>query len=587
MSRAIACRVAVVVLALVAHGASLRSGFVYDDVRFVLNNAALAERTAGELLLDASTHTTDRDRDVYRPLRALAHRFDARRWGDEPFGFHLHSLLLHALAAWLTLETIRRLLPEVAAGGACFAACLVATHPLGCEVVDWISSRGDLLGYAFGVVAWLGYARGGAAGTVVAGLAAGLAMLGKESAVAVPLVALAHRALVGRGSRSAILAMGAGVAVALVMRQIAVAGASPIQTVPHGGSFPAQLGWALYGAGTTAWHVVWPVGLSVEYPQLDWALAAPYGMPDVLRGWVRLPTLLALALLVATWRARRTRPVLAFALAWAALAYLPSSSAIVTLRSLVNDRMAYPALAGAGVAAAALGWPRAPRVRATLAVLAIGACTLLSIGRAAVFADEASLWTDVLRRAPRDVRAHLGLARAAPTLEAQRRHLERAVEVAPAHTRLDAVARTQLGDLLVHRLDEPEAAIPHLSVALAIGRRERAQGGPVASHELAAVGALADALLLGGHVEQADAALATMIEAAPDVVALHVKRALVWLAGARLGRVGTGEALERARSAAARASALDADHPQVAALVELIEAQASEQPVERSPPADG
>lgn len=568
-------------LALIAHGASLRSGFVYDDLRFVVNNPALETRAPLELVLDAGTHTSDRDRDVYRPLRALGHRFDRARWGLEPFGFHLHSLLVHALCALLTFETVRRLVPEAGPGGAAFAAGVLAAHPLGCEVVDWISSRGDAYGYGLGLCALLAYAAADGAGrarglacTLGATLAAFAAMLGKESAAALPLVALVHRRLLGRGALAPVLGMGAGVLAALALRQHAVGGASPIQTAPHGGSWAAQLGWALFGTGRTALHVVWPAGLSIEYPQLEWARGAPLWVPDALAGWARVPTLLALGLIALAVALRRRRPVVAFGLAWALLAYLPSSSALVTLRSLVNDRMAYPALAGAGLALAGAPWPRAPRARAVLATLLLAALCGLAMARARVFASEASLWTDALRVAPREVRAHLGLARAAEgDPRTQRRHLERAVEVAPPRSRPAAVARAQLGDLLVHRLDEPEAAIPHLVAALAIGQAERAGGGAVTSHELAAVGALADALARLGRLEDADGALATMIEQAPDVVALRLKRAMLWL-GAAESLDDPAAARERARAALNRAAALDPDHPQLGPLRELLRAGA-------------
>ncbi len=291
-----ACAV-LVALALLAHGAGLANGFVYDDHRFVSSNDAL--RTAGPaaLLLDPATQTTDGDRDVYRPLRALGHALDARLWGldprDAPFGFHLHSLLAHVAAVLLGWAALRRLLPEPSGAPALLGAGLLAMHPLGVEAAGWISSRGDLYAQALGCGAlWL-YARAGTAeaaagdprhaaatgrASVVrglciagAGLLAALACLGKESAVWVPLVAACHLRLLRRGSGRALAAIAAGCVAALALRQWALSGASPVQTVPHGGSLPAQAEWALFGTGRTLLALLFPAHLSIDYPQDDWA----------------------------------------------------------------------------------------------------------------------------------------------------------------------------------------------------------------------------------------------------------------------------------------------------------------------------
>ena len=80
-----------VLLALLAHGAGLASGFVYDDHRFIVDNAALADLGVQDALLDAARHTADRDRDVYRPLRVLGHALDRRRWGLDPFSLGAYA----------------------------------------------------------------------------------------------------------------------------------------------------------------------------------------------------------------------------------------------------------------------------------------------------------------------------------------------------------------------------------------------------------------------------------------------------------------------------------------------------------------
>ena len=69
--------------------------------------------------------------------------------------------------------------------------------------------------------------------------------------------------------------------------------------------------------------------------------------------WGHLSTWVGIAAVVATLAlfVRRRAPTATFGAAWLLLAYLPSSSLLVTLRTLVNDRALYPALPAAGLLA--------------------------------------------------------------------------------------------------------------------------------------------------------------------------------------------------------------------------------------------
>ncbi|HNW45585.1 MAG TPA: hypothetical protein PKI19_13880, partial [Elusimicrobiales bacterium] len=76
---------------------------------------------------------------VYQPLSWLTYAADYSLWGMDPFGYHLTSLVLHALNAALFCLLSLRLLslawPEPEAGkdltlAAGFAALVFAVHPL-------------------------------------------------------------------------------------------------------------------------------------------------------------------------------------------------------------------------------------------------------------------------------------------------------------------------------------------------------------------------------------------------------------------------------------------------------------------------
>ena len=521
MSRSL---LAVLLLALLAHGAGLRNGYVYDDHRFINNNQRLSEAGLRDVLLDVSTHTADSDRDVWRPLRVLGHQLDLAT-GLGPFAFHAHSLLAHVAAVALGWLLLRRLLPGDSQAPALLGATLLAVHPLGVEAVGFLSSRGDEYALAAGCAALLaalryGDAMSGAARAAWLAAAAGcafLALLGKESAVWVPLLGLLAWRLLGRPKLLPVLATGAGIAAGFVLRQAALAGLSPAQTVPHGGDAVAQAGWALYGTGLTLAHAAWPVALSVDYVQDTWA--------DGITPWLRPLALLALCVLVLAFALRRRQPAVTLLLGWVLLAWLPSSSLLVTLHSLVNDRGAYPLLLPLG---ALLGLPLVGRPRlAAGAALALAAVLVpLCVARTADFHDDASLWAATARVQPRSVRAHLGLAQVAAASDrmAQGRELEEAVHVARQGSRLEGLAQSAWGDWLLRVAGQPEQALPALQRAAQLLRAWRDRPWPQ-PEEAPTAASLAEALTLLGRHAEGDQVLVAAIAEQPQVLALHVQRA--------------------------------------------------------------
>ncbi len=574
----------VLLAALVAHGAGLRNGFVSDDHRFITANPRLATASPAELLLDPASQTAGSDRDVWRPLRALGHRLDLDG-GLGAFGFHLHSLLAHLVAVALGYLLLQRLLPPPADAPALLGALALAVHPLGVEAVGFLSSRGDEYALVFGLGGLLAAVRHGEAGSrgaargwlLAACASAFLACLGKESAASVPLVALLACRLLGRPRAAGVVALAVGVVGGLLLRQVALSGLSPVQTTPHGGDLFSQAGWALYGTGRTLLHIVWPASLSIDYVQDEWIEGWPIGLRPL--------TLLAVALVAVAWLVRRRAPVAALLLGWALLAWLPSSSLLVTLRSLVTDRGAYPVLLPRGALA---GLPLAgrPRTAAAAGCALAGVLVPLAVVRTAAFHDDGSLWQSTLRVEPRSVRAHLGLARllAGSDREAQGRELQAAVQAARPGSRLEAVALASWGDWLLRAAGRQEASVAVLERALRQLRLWRDRAWP-AEEEAPTVASLAEALTLLGRHAEGDRLLIEALVEQPGTVPLHVQRA--GLALWQWEHAHEPAALSTAAAAWQVAARLAPDDPVVLALGQRISASLKDAvgPLEPAAPA--
>jgi protein O-mannosyl-transferase len=89
----------------------------------------------------------------YYPLTHTAFWLQYRLWGDGTLGYHLVSIILHALAAFLVALILR----ELNIPGAILAAVIFALHPVHVESVAWISGLKNTLSCMLYLSAMLAY----------------------------------------------------------------------------------------------------------------------------------------------------------------------------------------------------------------------------------------------------------------------------------------------------------------------------------------------------------------------------------------------------------------------------------------------
>ncbi len=135
--------------ALLAHGQSIRSGFVFDDGRLLLENDYVKRWDGLPTLLTHSLFSTTRfafEGAYYRPLSSLSYWCTWHAFHDNPAPQHAVNILLQLLVASLFARML--LAFGVRRGIALVSALVLAVHPVTAENVDYLGGRQDLMGWA-------------------------------------------------------------------------------------------------------------------------------------------------------------------------------------------------------------------------------------------------------------------------------------------------------------------------------------------------------------------------------------------------------------------------------------------------------
>ena len=405
-------------LAVVAYLDALPNPFVYDDLVGVVRNSAIIDGEGLAALVR---------QNVFRPVVNLSFALDHALWGLDPRGFHLTSVLLHALNAALVFAVARRAVRDWRARATSdvardadvvglVAAALFAVHPLMTEAVGYVSARGDVLAATFALLSLLALRRGVLEPAWrVAGLVLLLAaMLTKEVAVVVPAIFFVwDRVLLDGDSiarRRRLLRWHLPVlAIAILLALGRIASFFLVErSTTSGAALPALLAqpgvvWRYVALLLVPWnqslaHAVHPVRTALD----PWALLAASGI--VASG-------------VVAWRLRRREPLVSLGIAWFLLFLAPAAA--VALHEPMAERRAYLASIGLFVVLAAVGargWEaignRGRRAAVMVFAVVLVGLAALTVARNLVWRDAVTLWRDATLKAPAAWNAHAGLANA-------------------------------------------------------------------------------------------------------------------------------------------------------------------------------
>ena len=459
----------IALLILAAYANSFAGALVYDDRASITENESIRHLwPLGPVLAPPAESGTGG-----RPFANLTFALSYALSGLQPWGHHLLNVLTHTLAALTLFGVVRRTLLQPALRTrfgadalplAAAIAVLWAVHPLGTQVVTYLSQRTEslmALGYLLTLYCFI---RGTTARPglwhPLAVAACLLGVLCKEVIATAPLLVLLYDRTFVAGS--------------------------------FAGALRAR--WKLYAALAATWLPLAfllvgvrdrGVGYGLGIPWFDYALTEcqavllylklglwPYplifdrGVDLVKTTASAAPFALALAaLLGATLWALRRRPVLGFAGAWFFLILAPTSSVVPVIQQPVAENRPYlplAALVSLGVLALHARTGRRATLLVAAAVAAVG--IVATARRNRDFASEISLWSDTVEKMPRNARAHYNLG--VPLDLAGRRpeaiaHYEAAIAIDPAY----ASAYANLGNALTEQ-GRPADAIAPLATAV-------------------------------------------------------------------------------------------------------------------------
>ncbi len=438
---------AIVALAAVAYGGSLRNPLVFDDLESIRDNVLL--RDLGNYLPFArgyAQHPTRWIAYLTFALNYAAGGLDASGYRAVNVAVHVaNAALVYLLVAGLFATPVGRRSSGAASARTTgfVAAALFVAHPLQTMAVTYVVQRLTSLATLFYLATVVQYVRWrvrstelspGASAARYAGvvLTSALAMKTKEIAFTLPVaILLLEWLFFGRPRRRELLALAPIFATALLVPAAllgwhgalgdALRDASQATHVQTQLSRVDYLRTECVVVAKYLRLLVLPLGQNVDPDQ---PVYSSFAAPPVLLGGAVLAALAATAIVLA-WRSRpAARPapldpaarVVAFGIAWFFLTSSVESSVIPIVDVMFEHRAYLPSVGALVAAATALTWlvrAGSSRRRAR-ACLAGGAALALALAVAArvrnrVWTDEVTLWGDAVEKSPAKARAHVNL----------------------------------------------------------------------------------------------------------------------------------------------------------------------------------
>ncbi len=409
---------------LVVYLQAVRFEFIhYDDDELVYKNVPYLSQWSN-IVRSFTTHAfvgAGGESVYYRPLLLVSFIIEYHLWGINPAGYHLVSILLHALTSLLVYLLVRKLAGrEIVALG---AAVLFALHPVQTESVAWIAGRNDVLLGLWIVLMILFKVRArtepekSRRNEWYSVLFFALALFTKESAAFYLLLVPAYDLWFHRFSFRALFSTAALRQYALFALVLVVY--MGIRLSIFGAFIGAE---RMYGHTPVMDRFIQMPPIVAEHCNLLLApihLSVAHPLPDII--WLQFPWngvsfLFFLVLAVGILRPGSLNGLAWFGLAWLLTGLLPVMNIFPLAIPILEHRLYVPSVGFSIVLVSALegffGILRQDRyLRYGVLILSV-AYAALTTARLPVWHDGVSLFSDAVAKAPGDGRSYYSLAQA-------------------------------------------------------------------------------------------------------------------------------------------------------------------------------
>jgi len=418
-----AALVGIIIISAAVYINTIQNGFVYDDTWQVVRNSWIRDvRFIPDIVTsDVWKFSGEAPSNYYRPMMYLIYMVIYHLFGLDPRSFHALNILLNTLVCVLVFMTTVKLFQQLRPSTeqivipSFAAAVLFATHPVHTEAVAWIAGVPELSYSLFCLLSFYLYARSreGANRTYVLSiLAFVLATFCKEPALLFPLVLIAYDHCLGmsRGENLVFLrryvAYFAAGAIYLAMRGFSLG--KLLQTGKHhqldvSGAFINI--FPLFSAYMA--KLIWPFDLNA-YIVFD-----PISSLMTLRGGAGIVALLVFIILLVTNRKKNGLVFLGLSLIVVPL--LPALYIPALPENMFAERYLYLPSAGFCLLIAVfLGQTGSEKgLRAIgaglLTIAVIASYATGTVVRNAVWKDDVTFYSDVVRKSPNVPMMHVNL----------------------------------------------------------------------------------------------------------------------------------------------------------------------------------
>ena len=366
---------------LIAHFNTFSNKLIWDDINTIVKNTNI-HRLENIPSLLVSEDSIDVPTGYYRPITYVSFALDYYLWGLNPVGYNITNILLHVLIVVLFYRLVAAVFKREDL--AFISAIIFALHPITCETINFHSGgRNTLLCGVFSILSFLLFVKKKTMPSVFFLL---LAIFSKEFALLLPIIFLLYNKYISNNKiKWSYLLYVLSIIFYFVMRAYSVKKYSnPIKAIDTNAVYVIPEIIITYLK-----NMIYPLSLKSLY-DIDY---------KVTLHSLSLYTIALILLVLSAYIFRKKREISSSIIIFI-LFLLPVTNLFPLGASMMSDRYAYFSLFGFSIALAYLICLAGKNVKLILTIAIILFFIPLDISRNAIWKDDISLFTHMIKDSP-------------------------------------------------------------------------------------------------------------------------------------------------------------------------------------------